>query len=156
MPKYKPTSLLAIKMWNFILFWCEDLSSFLHNHYFCTVFILCKCYYKELVWVIPNSVWNFGYYKIFCEMFFFPSQIYLLFLYCPKFLIPTKVLHTAHIPTKLKQSFLHWTCFCQFCQVIKDKARRVQFFLSHLKWVFLIVVGREQHYTSASLQEDRK
>ena len=41
------------------------------------VFILCKCYYKELVWVIPNSVWNFGYYKILCKMFFFPSQIYL-------------------------------------------------------------------------------
>ena len=48
-----------------------------YSHYFSTVFILCKCYYKELVWVIPNSVWNFGYYKILCKMFFFPSQIYL-------------------------------------------------------------------------------
>ena len=26
--------LLAIKMWNFILFWFDDLSSFLHSHYF--------------------------------------------------------------------------------------------------------------------------
>ena len=65
------------KRWSFILFWCDDLSPFLHSHYFYTVFIFCKCYYKELVWLIPNSVGHFRYYKIFYEMFFFLSETYL-------------------------------------------------------------------------------
>ena len=138
MSKYKPTPLLAIKMWNFMLFWCDDLSSFLHSHYFCTVFILYKCYFKELFWVIANRVWNFGYYKIFCEMFFFPSQIYLKatfytaqnFLYQLRFLI---------LPALL----LNWnkTCgtdilFASFVKLLSIRLYECSLFLSHLKSAF--------------------
>ena len=131
MSKDKPTLLLAIKMWNFILFWCDYLSSFLHSHYLCTVFIFCKCYYKELAWVIPDNVWNFGYYKIFCEMLFFPSQIYLNaifnttqnFLYQLRFFI---------LPVLL----LNWNKTCCIDLFFAHQARRVQSFSQSFKISF--------------------
>ena len=89
-------------------------------------------------------------------MFFFPSQIYLKTFYYPNFFIPTKVFRTARTPTELKQIFLHWPFFSQFCQVIEHQARRVQCFCRSFKISFLIVIGTEQNYTSASLQEDHK
>ena len=142
-------------MWNFTLFWCDDLTSFLHSHYFSTVFILYKCYYKELLWVIANSLWNFGYYKIFCKMFFFSLQIYLkaTFYTAQNFLNQLRFLILP----------VHWnkTCcidifFASFVKLLNIRLDECSLFLSHLKSVFLIVIGREQNYTSASLQEDHK
>ena len=78
------------------------------------------------------------------------------FLYGPKFFIPTKVPHTACTPSELKQNLLHWHFFRQLCQVIQSQAIRVQPFSQPFKISFLIVIGREQNYTSASLQEDHK
>ena len=154
MSKDKPTLLLAIKMWNFILFWCDYLSSFLHSHYLCTVFIFCKCYYKELAWVIPDSVWNFGYYKIFCEMLFFPSQIYLkaTFYTAQNFLYPLRFsyyLHSYWTETKL-------VALTFFSPVLSSYWTSGYTQPQSFKVSFLIVIAREQNYTSASLQEDHK
>ena len=102
------------------------------------VFILCKCYYKELVWVIPNSVWNFRYYKILCKMFFFSFTNLSQgnFLYHPKFFIPSQVLHTARTPTELKQNLSHWPFFASFVKLLNIRLDECSLFLSHLKSVF--------------------
>ena len=91
-------------------------------------------------------------------MLFFPSQIYLKaifnttqnFLYQLRFFI---------LPALL----LNWnkTCcidlfFRQFCEIIEHQARQMQSFSQSFNISFFIVVGREQNYTSASLQEDHK
>ena len=99
-------------------------------------------------WILQNILRN--------VIFSFTNLSQGNFLYCPKFFIPTKVLHTACTPTELKQNLLHWHFFRQFCQVIEHQARRVQSFSQSFKISFLIVIGREQNYTSASLQEDHK
>ena len=122
------------------------------------VFILCKCYYNELVWVVPNSVWNFRYYKIFCEMFFFPSQIHLktTFYTAQNFLYQLRFFILPILLLNWKKTCCMDLFFHQFCQVIEHQARRVQSFSQSFKISFLIVIGREQNYTSASLQEDHK
>ena len=77
-------------------------------------------------------------------MFFFPLQIYQgNFLHC----------------------YFYWTfyktcCidifFTSFVELLNIRLNKCCLFLSHLKSVFLIVIGREQNYTSASLQENHK
>ena len=115
---------------------------FLHSHYLCAVFIFCTCYYKELLWVSPDSVWNFGYYKIFCEMLFFPSQIYLkaTFYTAQNFLYP---LRFFILPAFL----LNWnkTCcidnfFASFVKLLNIRLDECSLLLSHLKSVFLKTV----------------
>ena len=76
--------------------------------------------------------------------------------------IPPKIFYTNSGSSYC--SYSYWTetklvaltFFCQFCQVIEHQARRVQSFSQSFKISFLIVIGREQNYTSASLQEDHK
>ena len=43
-----------------------------------------------------------------------------------------------------------------FVKLLNIRLDECSLFLSHLKSVFLIVIGREQNYISASLQEDHK
>ena len=52
---------------------------------------------------------NFAYYEMFCEVFFFSSQLYLnvIFLYWPRFFILNKNLSTARMSNELKQNLLH-------------------------------------------------
>ena len=85
-----------------------------------------------------NSVWNFGYYKIFCEMFFLPSQIYLKAIFCTtqNFLYQLRF-------TILPVLLVNWnkTCcidlsFRQFCQVTEHQARPVQSFSQSFKITF--------------------
>ena len=56
-----------------------------------------------------NSKEKLAYYDMFSKMSFFSSQIYLkaIFVYCPRFFIPTKNLNTARTPTEMKQNMLH-------------------------------------------------
>ena len=58
---------------------------------------------------------------------------------------------------------LNWNKTCcidlfssSFVKLLNIRLDECSLFLSHLKSVFLIVIGREQNYTSASLQEDHK
>ena len=70
--------------------------------------------------------------------------------------IPTKVLHTARV-------LLNWNKICcidlffaSFVKLLNIRLDECSLFLSHLKSVFLIVIGRGQNYPSASPQEDHK
>ena len=91
-------------------------------------------------------------------MFFFPSQIYLIatfhtaqnFLYQLRFsILPVLLLNRNK------------TCcidlfFASFVKLLNIRLDECSLFLSHLKSVFLIVIGRGQNYPSASPQEDHK
>ena len=79
------------------------------------------------------------------------------FLCYSKSFIPTKVLHTAHTTRiELEQNLLYCPFFPQFVKLLNITLDECSLFHSHLKSVFFIVMGREQNYTSASLQEDDK
>ena len=99
-------------------------------------------------WILQNTLQN--------VLFSFTNLSQGNFLYHPKFFIPTQVLHTACTPTELKQNLLHWPFFASFVKLLNIRLDECSLFLSHLKSVFLIVIGREQNYTSASLQENHK
>ena len=88
-------------------------------------------------------------------MFFFFNSSQGNFLYYPNIFIPTKFLHTARTLTELKQ-LVALTFFSSVFKLLNIWLDECSLFLSHLKSVFLIVIGREQNYISASLQEDHK
>ena len=140
-----------------MLFWCNNLSSFLHSRYFWTVFILCRCYYKELVWVISNSVWNFKYTKYFAKCSFFLQIYHKATFYTAQNLLCQ--LRFFILPVVLLN--LNKTCyidlfFASFVKLLNIRLDDCSLFLSHLKSAFLIVIGSEQNYTSASLKEDHE
>ena len=134
MSKDKPTPLLAIKMWNFILFWCYNLSSFYTVFFFCTVFILCMCYLTVF------EILDITKYFAKCSFFFF--------IFISRQLLPEK--YTAQNFLYQLRFFildvllLNWnkTCcndlfFASFVKLLNIRLHEHSLFLSHLKSVFL-------------------
>ena len=141
MSKYKPTLLLAIKMWNFILFWCDYLSSFytviICVQYSSSARVTTRNYFESALTVF--EILDITKYFAKCYFFlhkFISRQLFIL----PKIFAPTKVLHTACTPTELKQNLLLWPFFASFVKLLNIRLDECSLLLSHLKSVFLKTV----------------
>ena len=91
-------------------------------------------------------------------MFFFSSQIYLkdTFYTANKFLYQLRFFILPVLLLNLNKTCCIDILFPGFAKLLSTRLDECSLFLSHLKSVLLTVIGREQNYTSASLQEDHE